>query len=53
MRAVPYRIEALQHRHGEKMGGRVPAHAVEFRPDIARVHLVLAISAERRGPAVV
>ena len=37
----------------------MPAHAVEFRPDITRVHLVLAVGAERcifagiaRGPAV-
>ena len=25
--------------------------AIEFRPDIARVHLVLAVGAERRVPA--
>ena len=48
VRAVPYLIEACQHRHGMQVGGRVPAHAVEFQPDIARVRPVMAFGAECR-----
>ena len=46
MRAIPYRVEGCQHRHGVKMGGRVPAHAVEFRLGIEGVQVVLAVGAE-------
>ena len=48
MRAVPYRIEGGQHRHGVEVRGGHPVVAVEVRPDIARVHLVLAVGVECR-----
>ena len=48
MRAVPYRIEGGQHRHGVEVRGGHPVVAVEVSPDIARVHLVLAVGAECR-----
>ena len=46
VRAVPHGIESRQHGHGIQVRGGHPAVAVEFRPDTARVHPVLAVRAE-------